>query len=108
MNRPWGAQVELKYRAYLKRQSTEIDAIKEHENVEIPAHIRSDFLSLAAFSNEEREKLMRHQPTTIGAAQRISGITPASLVFLHGLCKKWYNHQRRLVEDQRPTAAPAL
>jgi tRNA U34 5-carboxymethylaminomethyl modifying enzyme MnmG/GidA len=97
-------ETELKYSAYLKRQHSEIDSIRAQESMEIPPRIRADFAVLPALSNEEREKLARHQPTTIGAAQRISGITPATVVYLHGMCKKHYNHLRRLAEDRRPEA----
>jgi tRNA U34 5-carboxymethylaminomethyl modifying enzyme MnmG/GidA len=34
-----------------------------------------DFSKLAGLSNEEREKLTKFRPATIGAANRISGIT---------------------------------
>jgi len=36
----------------------------------------------------EREKLTKYQPRTLGQAMRLDGMTPASLVMLHALCKK--------------------
>jgi len=43
---------------------------------------------VGSLSNEEREKLTRFQPKTIGEANRISGITPNAMVILYSLSKK--------------------
>jgi tRNA uridine 5-carboxymethylaminomethyl modification enzyme len=41
-----------------------------------------DYDRIAALSNEVREKLKTVRPTTLGAAGRIPGVTPAALVAL--------------------------
>jgi tRNA uridine 5-carboxymethylaminomethyl modification enzyme len=43
-----------------------------------------DFHAIAGLSNEVRSKLDRSRPATLGAAARISGITPAALTALLG------------------------
>jgi tRNA uridine 5-carboxymethylaminomethyl modification enzyme len=45
--------------------------------VRIPAEF--DFAALAGLSNEMVERLSIARPTTLGAASRIRGITPAAL-----------------------------
>ena len=39
-------------------------------------------------SAEEKEKLLKAKPSTLAAASRISGITPASLITLHKYLQK--------------------
>jgi len=38
-----------------------------------------DYRPLSSLSNEIKEKLSRTKPTTIGAASRIPGVTPAAI-----------------------------
>lgn len=70
--------IESKYASYLKRQNADILLFKQDEQLYIPDNCNYDQIS--SLSNEVREKLKKHQPRTIGAARRISGITPASLI----------------------------
>lgn len=79
--------IECKYRSYLERQRAEISKLRTEENLKFPPNI--DFQTLAPLSNEEREKLSKFKPETLGAANRISGITPASLTYLYAVCKKY-------------------
>ena len=39
-------------------------------------------------STEEKEKLQKYRPASIGAASRISGLTPSSLILLLKFVKK--------------------
>ncbi|MDH5558956.1 MAG: hypothetical protein OEZ03_16530, partial [Alphaproteobacteria bacterium] len=41
-----------------------------------------DYGAIGGLSNEARQKLIDAQPETLGAASRISGVTPAALVAL--------------------------
>lgn len=72
--------IEGLYYGYLNRQSQDIAAFKKEENLTIPATINYD--QIGSLSNEIREKLKSVQPETIGAAGRISGITPAAVAVL--------------------------
>ena len=69
--------IESKYSSYLKRQDMDIKLFKDEENYKIPENL--DYLSIHSLSNEIREKLSFHKPSTLGAARRISGVTPAAL-----------------------------
>jgi len=69
--------VESKYSSYLKRQDMDIKLFKDEENYKIPESL--DYLAIHSLSNEIREKLSFHKPSTLGAARRISGVTPAAL-----------------------------
>ncbi|MCH7551553.1 MAG: hypothetical protein IIA35_07640, partial [Proteobacteria bacterium] len=54
-----------------------------------------DFDAIGGLSTEARTKLAEARPATLGAAARISGVTPAALTVLLG-------HVRR--RDDRPAA----
>ena len=43
-----------------------------------------DYQAIGGLSNEAREKLTASRPATLGAAGRISGVTPAALTTLLG------------------------
>ena len=76
---------QIKYAGYIKRQEEEIIKYRKNEQTALPEHF--DYSTLKALSNEVIEKLNKYQPSTIGQASRIEGITPASisilLVYLH-------------------------
>ncbi len=68
---------ESKYSSYLKRQASDIKLFIEDESLELPNDI--NYNDIQSLSIETREKLNFHKPRSIGAARRISGITPVSL-----------------------------
>jgi tRNA uridine 5-carboxymethylaminomethyl modification enzyme len=82
-------QIESKYSAYLKRQDMDIQMFNKEENYIIPENI--DYHSIESISTEIKGKLSSHKPATIGAARRISGITPAAvtaiIVYLKTKCQ---------------------
>ena len=53
---------------------------KKEENLILPKKI--NFSKVGSLSNEVIEKLTLIQPPTLGAASRISGITPAAIIAL--------------------------
>lgn len=69
--------IESKYFSYLARQKADIELFKEEESLLIPDGI--NYHNIASLSLEIREKLSFHQPATIAAARRISGVTPAAI-----------------------------
>jgi len=90
---------ECKYGAYLDRQDK--DQANLHKRVvTLPPDIDYSPAALPALSAEEREKLQLHRPKTLADASAISGITPASLVYL-------YNHVREASKKRRHPRAPA-
>lgn len=78
--------IQMKYDGYIKRQQMEIERHRRYEETKIPPHF--DYSVVHGLSNEVRQKLAAVQPTTIGQAARISGVTPAAisilLVYLKG------------------------
>jgi len=74
------------YGKYLDKQKEEVEAFRRDENLRIPDDL--DFRSIGVLSNEEREKLTRFRPSTLGQASRISGVTPAAMFALHAAIKR--------------------
>ncbi|KAG0096432.1 Mitochondrial Translation Optimization [Podila epicladia] len=73
-------QVEGAYAVYLRRQGVEVNAFMRDESMELPADM--DYSAINNLSNETRFKLERTRPATLGAAKRIEGMTPTSILEL--------------------------
>jgi tRNA uridine 5-carboxymethylaminomethyl modification enzyme len=75
-------QVEIdgKYAGYLERQEAEIRAFRKDEALKLPRDL--DYSAIGSLSTEVRGKLSSARPDTLGAASRVSGVTPAALVAL--------------------------
>lgn len=71
---------EMVYAAYLRRQDSQITALKADEAKLIPADI--SYRAISGLSRELAEKLESSNPKTIAQAARIDGMTPAALVLL--------------------------
>ena len=72
--------IEIKYDGYIKREQLMAERIARLDSLLIPEHF--DYSSLSSLSNEGREKLKRHKPSTIGRASRILGVSPADISVL--------------------------
>ena len=79
-------EIDATYHGYLERQHLDVLAFRKDEALEIPEEL--DFSSIAGLSNEIREKFSTARPTTLGAAARIAGVTPAAITILLGYIKK--------------------
>ncbi|HEY0626100.1 MAG TPA: tRNA uridine-5-carboxymethylaminomethyl(34) synthesis enzyme MnmG [Allosphingosinicella sp.] len=66
-----------RYAPYVARQQAEIVKLRADEAVRIPADL--DYAAVAGLSNEMVERLSVARPSTLGAASRIRGVTPAAL-----------------------------
>jgi tRNA uridine 5-carboxymethylaminomethyl modification enzyme len=73
-------QCEAKYEPYVRRQESDLQAFRRDEALELPKDL--DFGVVPGLSTEVRAKLSAARPASLGAAARISGVTPASLVAL--------------------------
>jgi tRNA uridine 5-carboxymethylaminomethyl modification enzyme len=73
-------EIDARYAGYLERQVQDIAAFRRDEALLLPADL--DYAAIGSLSHEIRTKLAAARPTTLGAAARISGVTPAALVAL--------------------------
>ena len=62
----------------MDRQDSDIHSFRKDEGLLLAPDL--DYKKIGSLSNEIRQKLESARPTTLGAASRIPGITPASLV----------------------------
>jgi len=74
------AEIEIKYEGYILRQLNEIKKYKDLEKINIPKGF--DYKNAHGLSNELTEKLCQVQPTSLGQASRIEGMTPAAISVL--------------------------
>jgi tRNA uridine 5-carboxymethylaminomethyl modification enzyme len=68
---------DARYAPYLQRQDAEVRRLQADEAVSIPASLA--YRAVPGLSNEMVDRLTAARPTTLGAAGRIRGITPAAL-----------------------------
>ncbi|NOT06616.1 MAG: tRNA uridine-5-carboxymethylaminomethyl(34) synthesis enzyme MnmG [Gemmatimonadales bacterium] len=87
------ASVELRYGGYIERDQQLADRLSEMEEFVIPAEM--EFRDLVSLSFEAREKLSRHQPSSLGHAGRIPGVSPSDL----------QNLVMEILKRRRPTPA---
>jgi tRNA uridine 5-carboxymethylaminomethyl modification enzyme len=73
-------EIDARYAGYLERQARDIAAFRRDEALLLPEVL--DYAAIGGLSAEIRGKLASSRPTTLGAAARISGVTPAALVAL--------------------------
>ncbi len=73
-------EIDARYAGYLERQARDIAAFRRDEALLLPDSL--DYAAVGSLSAEIRGKLAAARPATLGAAARISGVTPAALVAL--------------------------
>ena len=71
------AEIQIKYKGYIEREKFIAEKLRRLENIAIPSDF--DFHSMNSLTIEARQKLSRIQPTTIGQASRIPGVSPADV-----------------------------
>ena len=71
---------EARYAGYVERQREEIERQRRLEDTVLPSWL--DFAGVRGLSNEVRQRLLEHRPTTLGQASRIPGVTPAAISLL--------------------------
>ena len=74
------AEINLRYEGYLDRQRRQVESFQRTENVKIPQEIR--YSDIKGLRIEAQQKLERIRPETLGAAQRISGVSPGDIAVL--------------------------
>jgi len=83
------AEIQIKYEGYINRQQEDVQRQIQQDELKIPDDL--DYDSLISLSFEVRQKLKAHRPATLGAASRISGVTPAAISALLISLKKRHN-----------------
>jgi tRNA uridine 5-carboxymethylaminomethyl modification enzyme len=73
-------EIDAHYQGYLRRQEADIQAFRRDESLSLPADL--DYDAISSLSIEVRSKLAAARPASLGAAARISGVTPAALTAL--------------------------
>ena len=68
---------DRRYAPYVSRQEKEVAALRADEQVRLPCAL--DYALIPGLSTEMVERLSVAKPTTLGAAARIRGVTPAAL-----------------------------
>ncbi|KAF9483702.1 glucose-inhibited division protein A subfamily [Pholiota conissans] len=86
--------IDGQYDAHLARQAADVRAFNEDESLTLDP--KMDYSAILGLSSEVIEKLHRVKPTSIGAAKRIEGMTPTSLVSLLRHAKRTWGQTQRL------------
>jgi tRNA uridine 5-carboxymethylaminomethyl modification enzyme len=73
-------ETETKYAGYIDQQARQVERLRHAERRAIPAGL--SFREIPGLSREVAEKLGQVQPTTLGQAGRIPGVTPAAVAVL--------------------------
>jgi tRNA uridine 5-carboxymethylaminomethyl modification enzyme len=71
------ADIEIKYEGYLAKERVAAARLAELDEVGLPVGL--EYHSIRTISWEAREKLSAIQPTSIGQAGRVPGVSPADL-----------------------------
>jgi tRNA uridine 5-carboxymethylaminomethyl modification enzyme len=77
--------IEASYAGYLERQEADIALYRREEDLLLP---EAGALAIPGLSTEIRQLLLAHRPPTLGAAARLSGMTPAALTLLLRHCRR--------------------
>lgn len=72
--------IEIKYEGYIKRQMQQVAQFKKLEGRKLPENF--DYAQVNSLRKEAVQKLNKIQPSTIGQASRISGVSPADISVL--------------------------
>ena len=73
-------EYEIKYEGFIERQHKMVERFRHLENIRIPKDF--NYKGISGLSVEIQEKLKRFSPTSLGQANRISGVTPAAISIL--------------------------
>ena len=73
-------EADALYSGYIRRQEEELKKLRAMEAMPIPQGV--DFMSITNLRTEARQKLSAIRPRDLGAASRISGVSPADIAVL--------------------------
>jgi tRNA uridine 5-carboxymethylaminomethyl modification enzyme len=73
-------ETEFKYAGYIAQQERQVARLREAGGRRLPVDL--PYFDVPGLSTEVRQKLTKVQPTTLGQASRIPGVTPAAIAVL--------------------------
>ncbi len=73
-------EVTLKYAGYVERQQREVAKLESLDKIRIPKNFA--YQTLPSLRAEAKQKLARFTPENLGAASRVSGISPSDISIL--------------------------
>ena len=79
-------ETDARYEGYLKKGIESIERAKRMEEKTLPDDI--DYMKIEGLRIEAREKLSKIRPSSLGQAERISGVNPADIAVLMVYLKK--------------------
>ncbi len=94
------AETTIKYAGYIKKQLAEVARTEKLEGKKLPTPF--DYDCIKGIRLEAKQKLNKLQPSNIGQASRISGISPAdiSVLLIYFSQKKAKDHKRNDRQEQ--------
>ncbi|THH12473.1 hypothetical protein EW146_g7659 [Bondarzewia mesenterica] len=92
-----------RYYSHLRRQEADLRVFMEDETLELQPGL--DFTLIMGLSTEEKERLERVRPRSIGAAKRLEGMTPNGVVALLRYAKRTYAQAQRATKAELAAAA---
>ncbi|WP_312059538.1 tRNA uridine-5-carboxymethylaminomethyl(34) synthesis enzyme MnmG [Anaerotignum sp.] len=87
--------IQIKYEGYIGQQLKQVDQFKKLENRKLPENM--DYQSIQGLRIEAKQKLDAIQPTSLGHASRITGVSPADISVL----LIYLEQQKRSSRDER-------
>lgn len=80
-------ELQIKYEGYISKQLAQIEQMRKHESKKLPENL--DYSCVYGLRLEAVEKLNKIQPSSLGQASRISGVSPADI----SLLDVWLQHE---------------
>ncbi len=74
------AEIEIKYTGYIQKQQEEIERFSKLEEKILSREI--DYSQIRGLSTEGKQRLIEVQPSNIGQASRVTGVSPADISVL--------------------------
>jgi tRNA uridine 5-carboxymethylaminomethyl modification enzyme len=82
-----------RYQRYLQRQDADIEAFRRDRELELPEDL--DYVRIGGLTTEVRAKLAQARPSSLAAAARVPGVTPAALTALLGHVRRQRSTDRQ-------------
>ncbi len=93
--------VSLRYEGYLEKERKQVEAFRRAEDMLLPQGF--DYMTLETLRIEARQKLTAQQPRSLGAAGRISGVSPGDIAVLMVWLEK-RSREQHARDDENGTA----